>query len=123
GRLGNMGSDLMAALNDPSEDRLKDVMNTGWSAAENLLKTGVSIKSNMLKAAALSPIKVGGEDLHNVTSKFAGIVTNPHTTLLFDGVNIRSFTLTWRFSPRSHEESDRLNDILNEIRRLIHPKE
>jgi hypothetical protein len=50
-----------------------------------------------------------------------GIVKNPHTALLFNGVDLRTFTFSWRLSPRSQEQSKNLDRIINTIKRAMHP--
>ena len=50
-----------------------------------------------------------------------GVVKNPHTALLFNNVNLRTFQIQWRLSPRSEAQSKRLNSIINTIKRAMHP--
>jgi hypothetical protein len=50
-----------------------------------------------------------------------GLARNPHTALLFNGVDLRNFTFNWRFSPRSQAQSQKLNTIINTIKRAMHP--
>lgn len=52
-----------------------------------------------------------------------GAVQNPHTTQFFEGVNLRSFSLNWRFMPRSFDESRALKQICDEIDMRVHPEE
>jgi hypothetical protein len=51
-----------------------------------------------------------------------GTAVNPHTTLDFDGVNLKQHTLQWTLSPRSERESTALKDILNTFRRNMLPE-
>ena len=50
-----------------------------------------------------------------------GVVRNPHTALLFNGVDLRTFTFSWRLSPRSQKQSLNLDRIINIIKRAMHP--
>lgn len=52
---------------------------------------------------------------------FGGIVKNPKTALLFNGMNLRSFTFVFRMSPRNAKESDLLNTYITSIRNDMHP--
>lgn len=50
-----------------------------------------------------------------------GLARNPHTALIFNGVDLRHFTFSWRLSPRSQAQSQKLNTIINTIKRAMHP--
>lgn len=52
-----------------------------------------------------------------------GIVANPHTTVLFNGVPLRRFSLNWRFSPRRKSQADQLLEQIFQIKRNIYPEE
>ena len=41
-----------------------------------------------------------------------GNVVNPHVALLFEGVNLKNFSFTWRFSPDNEGESIKLKKII-----------
>lgn len=42
----------------------------------------------------------------------AGAIPNPYVTLMFNGVDLRSFTFTWKFAPRNVTESEMLRAII-----------
>lgn len=50
-----------------------------------------------------------------------GTTVNPHTTLAFDGVNLKEFTFTWQLSPKNEAESNALAQIRNTIKANILP--
>lgn len=77
---------------------------------------------NLTRAASLSPWHYSDNQKRQVET-FTGVIKNPHTTAVFDGVQLRTFALTWKFSPRSEPESIELHKIINTIRERIHPKE
>lgn len=81
-----------------------------------------STNKNIARAIALAPIVVN-DDRRKQAGIVGGVVKNPHTTAFFDGVNLRSYMLNWRFSPRSQQESDTLRSIIDTIRERIHPEE
>lgn len=41
-----------------------------------------------------------------------GTIVNPHTTLVFDGVGIKTFSFNWSLSPKNSDESGMLRDII-----------
>lgn len=100
----------------------KSPIQEGVSVVTDYIKSQQeNFKVSSLRGLALAP---GIPDrLKNVAKSFAGVVQNPHTTMLFDGVNLKGFNLEWRLSPRSQEESDRLHEMLKKIKMQIHPEE
>lgn len=48
--------------------------------------------------------------------QIAGAIPNPYVTLMFNGVDLRSFTFTWKFAPRNETESKMLKAILQLIK-------
>lgn len=71
---------------------------------------------------AVAP-KVGDLNLpaaQNAQAK-TGVVRNPHTALLFNNVNLRTFQIQWKLSPRSAAQSAKLNSIINVIKKAMHP--
>jgi hypothetical protein len=55
----------------------------------------------------------------NLTSAFQqsfGIAPNPNQTMIFQGPQLRSFTFSWTFNPRTKDESKRYQRIINKIR-------
>ena len=64
------------------------------------VKTGV--------AAALAKSATGG----NILTRSTGAVINPNMELLFKGPQLRTFSLSWKMSPRSYEESEMIKKII-----------
>jgi len=46
----------------------------------------------------------------------AGAIPNPYVTLMFNGVDLRTFTFTWKFAPRNVTESKMLRAIIQLIK-------
>lgn len=51
-----------------------------------------------------------------------GAILNPFQSLVFQGVNLRSHSFTFRFSPNSERENNTLKEIVYEFKRRMHPK-
>lgn len=68
------------------------------------------------RAIGISPEIKGGIDT------ITGSTPNPHLGLVFDGVDLRSFTFSWRLSPNSREESYNIQKIIGTIKRQSLPK-
>jgi hypothetical protein len=106
------------------------MLNTQWQAAgEDLIgrAAGSSGPGERLLgaagvAAALVPgiadIQVGRQ----AQSAF-GIVRNPHTTTIFNGVNARSHQFAFRLSPKNANEAQTMMNIIATIRNNMLPEE
>jgi hypothetical protein len=53
--------------------------------------------------------------------QIAGAIPNPYVTLMFNGVDLRSFTFTWKFAPRNRTESEMLRAIIQIIKAAALP--
>lgn len=125
--LGNYGmlnddnwKGLKGATNGSVMDILKQLTNSGISAM-----TDITRHKNFGTAAALglAGILTSGAPDTDIISSFTGVVTNPHTTIVFNGVNLRNINLEWRFSARSEQESRALRNIYDQIKLCAHPPE
>ena len=105
-----------------STKAFKDILELGYSAATDSLKRMEdNFKVSGLKALALMPFF--SDDTRRTLQLGAGVIQNPHTTLMFEGVNLRHINLTWRLSPRSQQESDAVENIINTVKMRSHPEE
>ena len=41
---------------------------------------------------------------------------NPHLEVLYDGPQFRSFNFQWEFAPKSHDESQKLVELIKELK-------
>lgn len=125
GMYGNINNTNLDALknfgggNGSIQDKLKAFTDSGVSALTDIVKS-----KNFSIAAALAGVGLltGGTDM-DVISAFTGITQNPHTTIVFNGVNLRAINLEWRLSPRSEDESRVLKNIYDTIKLRAHPEE
>lgn len=94
----------------------------GASAVTNLIEGNQKIaNSSLLRGMAAMPMLP--DTVRRNIQVYAGFVQNPHSTLAFEGVNLRGINLQWRLSPRSAAEADALKKILDEIEYRSHPEE
>ena len=84
---------------------LGDVLGGGAGAARALLR----------KVATLDAGASGAID------RMTGATLNPHLTLTFEGVQLRTFQFNWKVYPQSPEESYALRNILSHLKLLMHP--
>lgn len=71
--------------------------------------------------AALAP-GLSDSKLGKWAQRDIGRVRNPHHTMIFDGVQLKSYAFTWKFSPRSQEEAITLEEIIRNIKFYMHPQ-
>ena len=94
----------------------------GAPAIADMLGLGALAAGRGLTGAAIAALGQGALNQLSATARATlGVVRNPHTALLFNGVDLRTFTFHWKVSPRSLAQSQKLNSILNTIKRAMHP--
>lgn len=101
------GQGIMELINNPAKITDSDALST-------LRAAGKFIGRNFLDSIA--------PGLGAAADVATGTAVNPHTTLDFDGVNLKQHTLQWTLSPRSERESTALKDILNTFRKNMLPE-
>jgi len=105
---------------------LNNVESAGGGMAESGLSNvfdaigGAGRYAKFISRSMLDSLPVNGLSLS--ADVVTGSAVNPHTTLNFDGVNLKRFQFSWKFAPRSLKESEELKNILNEFKYNILPK-
>lgn len=122
----------MGMLNNRNAEAVMNkTMGVDWSNLKSIAQLGAGGATEAIKSrgfsnrAALAGILASrsSSDTARSITAFTGIVQNPHTTVMFDGVNLRTITLEWRFSARSEEDSKTIRRIYDMIKLCIHPAE
>ena len=138
GEIGNLtggqSGESMGQLTETMKERLGTTSDFGTLAAGLGLAAvagapaiadlaglvGLLKGKNATTAAAFVGSAVAGQAAKNALAT-AGLARNPHTALLFNGVDLRTFTFSWKLSPRSQDQSKNLDKIINSIKRAMHP--
>ena len=100
---------------------LKDTVREriGLQAGSSL---GGDVAAYAAGAVAMLPgIADLGFNIIETAQATAGIVRNPHTALLFNNVNLRTFSFKWRLSPRNLNQSRSLDNIVKLLKQVMHP--
>jgi len=95
-------TDVMEAL--PSAQAVK---NLGQVGAASLVRQAIQATVPELQKG----LEVG-----------SGFSFNPYQALTFDGVNLRTFTFDWTLAASTRRESDTIKQIIQTIRKHIHPE-
>ena len=64
-----------------------------------------------------------GQGVGAAADQIFGNVVNPHVVLLFKNVDLKTFTLTWKLSPASEQESRILRAMITKLNQLSHPEQ
>jgi len=112
GNVGNLG-DIYAAGQSKIQE-ISDELKGGTSILDMVKKVG-------LQAAAVMP-GLSDTGLGRFAQSQSGMVRNPHLTTIFEGVNLKTYSFSWRLSPTSDSEARQINSMLNTIKGYMHPK-
>jgi hypothetical protein len=98
---------------------LSALASTLGSAAKDLLATaGLGLGSEFLGTLA----GVDPESLKGFAKKAFGQASNPYMEVLFEGVEMRTFTYNFTFSPRNKEETEDVKKIISMFRFHMMPE-
>jgi len=125
------GVDLGAIGNATSMAETRTgISNINATLSERMKSSGMTSDIFNMTAAALAVApgladlfgkNASGLAISETAQATTGFTRNPHTALLFNNVDLRTFTITWKLSPRSQKQSQSLNLIINRIKRAMHP--
>lgn len=83
---------------------------------------GISNPINAYLSAEILKVFNSNVSANSLLSRTTGQILNPHLELLFNGVNLRSFTFDFEFTPRSKEETRQVKRIINTFKRAMAAK-
>lgn len=126
GIMGALNPELIQRLDSKKDGNFKDAAAAAYEGGKtlvsDLLKSNSAVmRSSLLRGIANVPMLPDG--VRKNLQVYAGFVQNPHSTLAFEGVNLRSISLQWRVSARSAAEAQAIKSILDEIKMRAHPEE
>lgn len=58
----------------------------------------------------------------DIAGSVAGMIPNPHTSIFFQGMDLRSFQWNWKLVPRNSGEAETIEGILKKIKNHVLPK-
>jgi hypothetical protein len=122
GFLGNATDIKDGSSKAKLEASLKEKLQvSGYSGEVAAMAVGMLAAAPAISDAVKGVFGMGGLNISGVAQATAGLVKNPHTALLFNNVQLRTFTFQWKLSPRSEAQSRNLNSIINMLKRAMHP--
>ena len=130
--LGSLGALTADALNGQARAAVADASGAvgsaidGAAGAPGMGQSAGSLLSNIRAAGsfvgrnALDDLGIGGAA--GAIDVATGTAVNPHVTLRFEGVNLKSHTFNWSMSPRNEREAETLKNLINFIRSRMLPE-
>jgi hypothetical protein len=103
---------LSKAFADVATKTITGGGSAGVSAAESQVKGATAGGGSDAKSMVVATFAQLATNTNNLQQRLTGAIGNPNLELLFTGPSLRSFTFTFRLSPRSKEEAI-------EVRRII----
>ena len=95
-----------AFFKNVQEGGVEGLVDSAAGLAEAVGENSGDVKTGV--AAALAKSATGG----NILTRATGAVINPNMELLFKGPQLRTFSLSWKMSPRDYEESEMIKNII-----------
>ena len=130
--LGSLGALTADGLNGQARAAAADAAQVAGSAfggaaeAPGMGQAAGNLLSSLRSAGsfvgrnALDDLGIGGAA--GAIDVATGTAVNPHVTLRFEGVNLKSHTFNWSMSPRNEREAETLKDLINFIRSRMLPE-
>lgn len=98
--------------------QITSAISAGWGVIGGAIPTNIQ---EMITQTNITDILPYGEQIRAETMARTGLVRNPRTASLFDGVDLRSHTFTFRCSPRNQDEATELRKIIDTIKYKMYP--
>ena len=100
--------------------KVRDAMNAGEFAGPDI---GAVAQQAGKLATGLSSFFTGGlgEGIGAAVQRRTGIAPAAMSEMIFNGIDYRTFSFTFKFTPRSKKESDVVNNLLHEIKESMLP--
>ena len=120
GKLGQIlkttGGRFQSAFNDGREG--------GTAIVDQLTKQGsqLNVLGQAVAGSALLNIGQFGITPETILGRGQGVVPNNNLALLFNSPTLREFTFSWKMTPRSREEAQRVRNIIRFFKQGMAPK-
>tara|TARA_B100000929_G_scaffold290599_1_gene284828 strand:- start:13743 stop:14675 length:933 start_codon:yes stop_codon:yes gene_type:complete len=107
--LGSLGSSVDAIGGLSSVNSWKDASNS-WQAVKNTLSES-GLRTLSTAASALTPL-----NFEALRKSYTSTVANPYMEVVFNGVENRTFSFTFKMIPRSADEQDEIKRIVDTLK-------
>ena len=127
-REGTNPFNRIQGLASPIVNQIGDSISQSFSEASNIGQDLVTPGSNLntlgqaIAGSALLNAFQFGITPETVLARGQGVVPNNNLALLFNSPTLREFTFSWKMTPRSREEAQRVNNIIRFFKQGMAPK-
>lgn len=114
----NIGAGLLRSSAEQSMvQKAKEFGETVNESADRF----TTIAGAQILSAALGKITGESVGLDDIFGSTRGVILNPNTELLFTGLDLRNFSLTYKLVPRSAKEADTIEKIITTFKMCTLP--
>jgi len=105
----------------------QDIARDAANGYQQYIKGQEEYKQKLMTAGILSAGQLADYSLESNTNfgqqfqRILGYVVNPHMSLLFKGMDLRSFTFSFQMMARNQQESQSIQNIIKELKLAMHP--
>ena len=120
-----MATGMLGAAAKSGAAALKGMKNDDFEAAAGAIVDGgaaIGTKLAVNAAAGVAEALGGGEGGEELLNKAFGQANNPYLEVLFDQMALRQFTYNFTFAPKSQEETDDVQKIIQMFRFHMAPE-
>ena len=109
-------------------DLIRDAFGEAGAETGTILRqlenpnSNISVLGSAVAGSALLNILQFGVSPETILARGQGVVPNNNLALLFNSPTLREFTFTWKMTPRSREEAQRVNNIVRFFKQGMAPK-
>jgi hypothetical protein len=131
GMTGGLATDLASTLSGSDNligdigGALKGFLGDAFTGADRADLAGIAgtgaMAAKYFARNALSALP-GEGNISAGIDVATGAAINPHTTVTFEGVNLKNHSFQWNLSPKNADEARILNDIIRKIKSRILPQ-
>lgn len=115
------GLGVTDAIADTAKNLMADAAGMAGMNFENMLGEAASGAAGAMRVLARAGLTTLTPSLGTGLDAGLGNTVNPHMTVAFNGVGLKSHQFDWDFSPKSREEAELLAEIADNIKASILP--
>jgi len=129
GEMDGLTAQTLGVINKAFADaRFDNLAQVAGELVKDAAKIGLSGPSkeyflNTIAAGAANIPFGGNLTAAQILARETGKILNPNMELLFSGVNLRSFKFSFKMTPRSKTEAEKIRDIIKTLKQNMSPKE
>ena len=115
---------ICTKINNEDTFQYEDAEMKAIGTAMDIAKGGVpGVVDGIAQSVAVGANAIGGDFARQGQTKLLGSVINPRLEKMFKSKDMRTFSFSWEFFPKSKEETKMIRDIIETFRYHSHPSQ